>query len=229
MFGQTELPHKEDRSESKLAAATESKASGEHGITTSPHSITNSASEIPLKRVATPSKMPLIAAAVVVFAGGGFYLSQSGSAADDETNATAPPVEEPNSDNVVRVQISTLPPDAELFLDDEPISNPFDGELEKDKKSHQLVAKREGFIDSTRKLVLTAGQRVFLQLQAKETDKKPEEKDDEPKKVVRPLPRLAPVKPPPAAPTPLPVPVSAPAPAPPPAPAPAPAELKKIF
>jgi eukaryotic-like serine/threonine-protein kinase len=66
--------------------------------------------------------------------------------------------------NKVRVQISTLPPDADLFLDGSPLTNPFDGELPKDGKRHQLLTSRTGFDSSARSLVLSSEQRVFVQL-----------------------------------------------------------------
>ena len=137
------------------------------------------------------------------------------------------------------MQISTLPPDAELLLDGEPISNPFDGELVRDDSTHKLLAKRDGFDDSIRQMVLKSGQRIFIQMTAKGQLAPPPPAQPEPK--AAPVPRTSSPKPAPAptvapAPAPVanppPVPTPTPAPAPSPAPAPAPAVdngLKKIF
>lgn len=217
MFGQTELPRIKDKAEPKAA--------GDHGITTSPHAITTDTSTPPKKQSSAKSLVAVAAGLVLASAGWFFSASKGGEAAQPP-----PPEAEPSNENLVRVQISTVPPDAELFLDGEPISNPFDGELTKDKKSHELITKREGFHDDKRKLVFTSAQRVFVQMQAASpTAKLAEEKPPEP---VRPGPRPPahspkPTPAPAAAPTPAPAP--APAPAPPPAPPPAPTELKKIF
>jgi serine/threonine-protein kinase len=74
--------------------------------------------------------------------------------------AAAPRAEE----RKVRVQISTLPPDAELSFDGKPISNPFDGELPMDTARHELSARRDGFEPAKRSLALGNDQRVFVQL-----------------------------------------------------------------
>src|SRR5690606_32119935 len=104
-------------------------------------------------------KLMLMAAALALLAVGGWFVSRPTPAVQAVDEAG------PASDtNHVRVQISTLPPDAELFLDGEPISNPFDGELAKDDVTHELAAKRDGFVDARRKMVLKTGQRIFINL-----------------------------------------------------------------
>lgn len=223
MFGHTEDPRPKD--------APLAKPAGDHGITTSPHSITNSSQGAPTKQASANSRLILVSAAAVLLLGGGWFLTQDRDVEKAAPEKAAEP-DESRSEDLVRVQISTVPPDAELFLDGEPISNPFDGELEKDRKSHELVAKREGFQDDKRKLVLTTGQRVFVQMRSTEAEEKPIE--EKPVARTRSSPQLSP--PPPHAPAPAAIeapapspPAAAPAPAPAPAPAAAPAELKKIF
>lgn len=234
MFGHTELPKLRDAHMPGNAPAPEdartAKSAGEHGTTTSPHSITNSSTAAPKRPTSASSKAPWIATAAVLLVGGGWFAAQEREVKNADTEVANQPAA--SNENVVRVQISTVPPDAELFLDGEPISNPFDGELAKDKKSHELITKREGFLDDKRKLVLTSAQRVFVQMQAKGNDKPLVE--EKPTAAV--LPGLRPSKPPPPrAPGPAPAPAAvepptpAPAPAPAPAPTPAPTELKKIF
>jgi hypothetical protein len=165
--------------------------------------------------------------------GAGWFVSSANSGkAESESDATT------SAQDTIRVQISTLPPDAELLLDGKPISNPFDGEFERDEARHELVASREGFEKTKKKLVLTAAQRIFIPMTAlgprkAEPEEKPEmvEAKPQPPKIAFPRP-TATKAPPPA-------PVAAPVAAPPPAPAPAPTvtpapaanprDLKKIF
>ncbi len=87
--------------------------------------------------------------------------------ASNEPNQAAAAASAPAQREVartVRMQISTLPPDAELSFDDKPISNPFDGELPMDSVRHELVARRDGFELAKRSIVLGNDQRVFVQL-----------------------------------------------------------------
>jgi hypothetical protein len=216
----------------EVAEATQTSA--DHGTTTSPHSITNPSAQAPTSRTESKSKTPIyIGAGIAVAAILGFALRPAGG----DSEATPPAGEE--SAELLRVQISTLPPDAELFLDGEPISNPFDGELEKNTEARKLIAKREGFDDAERKLVVTTSQRIFVQME--KPDVKPAEtKTAEPEAekpsaapALAPRPRPTSVSQPTAAPSPSPAPTPAPAPVPAPAPTPAPApkptDLKKIF
>ena len=213
-FGRTELPE------------------ADHGTTTSPHSITNHrvspASPAPATQTSSSNKLALVVAAVAVLGIGGWLLSQRTS------NSPEAPTGAGVDENLVTVRISTLPFDADLFLDGEPISNPFNGVMEKDGEVHDLVAKREGFIDKPQKLRLNGEQTVLIQMK---TDAPPvtatqvSEVEDPPKiaPTVKPRPRPAPTPAPTPAPErPAPVVVPAPAPAPPPAPAPA-SDLKPIF
>lgn len=206
---------KQDPSTSKAAEA-------DHGTTTSPHSFTAGAQTGRAERARSPLPLLLVAACAI---GAGVWFFSRGSEAD---GSAAPPTPQ-ESGNTVRVQISTLPPDAELLLDGEPISNPFDGELEKDKKSRVLSVKREGFVEEKRTMVLTAAQRIFIPMKSKDgapapTPPPPVEAPAQ-KTVPRPRPVLAPAP----AQAPAPAPAPAPTPAPAPAPQPKPQELKKIF
>ena len=74
------------------------------------------------------------------------------------------PAPTPAGSSMVRVQISTIPPDAELTLDGKPITNPFDGQLARGDGRSNLRATRVGFEPSERSLVLSTEQRVFIQL-----------------------------------------------------------------
>jgi eukaryotic-like serine/threonine-protein kinase len=73
----------------------------------------------------------------------------------------------------VRVQISTIPPDAEVTLDEKPISNPFDGELAEDEARHLLRVTRDGFEPSERSLFFRSEQRIFVQLNQKAAETPP--------------------------------------------------------
>jgi hypothetical protein len=196
-----------------------------YSSTNEPH--TTDAQELKEKKSA--SKLPLIAAGLALALFAGWYLSQ-GRPEPDAPKASS-------GESHVRVQISTLPPDADLFMDGKPISNPFDGELDKDGTSHELVAKRDGFEDAHRKMVLSSGQRIYIPLNSKDAPRKNVE-EPPPKAVVKaptpqPKPQPASVratKPAPvAAPAPAPTPTPSPAPTPAPAQAPAPeSDLKLI-
>ncbi len=217
----------------QTAVRPSDKHKDEYGSTTEPHSISTS-SERPSAK-ASSSKVPIAVAAVVLITGLGWFLTRP--AAPEASVEAAPPA---SDDRHVRVQISTLPPDADLYLDGKPISNPYDGELEKDDDAHELLAQRDGFDDAHRKLVLSSSQRIYIPLTARGQQEKitqPEPPAPNPVVVASP-PKLPPKpkpKPKPApdpAPSPAPVPAPAPPPAPAPAAAPAPApstDLKKIF
>lgn len=205
-----------------------------HGSTTSPHSITNHSSVAPAPTIPrkgdNPNRIWLLAAAVILIGGGFIAFSQNGTKEDAPVSAA-----EAKDENLVKVQISTLPFDAELFLDGEAISNPFDGSLEKDKKVHDLVAKRDGFIEKRQSLRLSGDQRVMIQMKNLKSEveavppKAPELPPASPSP--RPRPRTkapAPAPAPQVAPAPAPTPTPVAPPAPQPAPTPAP-DLKPIF
>lgn len=218
--------------DSRRGQTPEKHSSNRHGSTTTPHSLPtggdaeSQGTRAPSRPAGPPFLVPVAAAVIVLGAGGFFWLSQR-----EASSAAFPTVEESKAD-VVRVQISTLPPDAEVLLDGEPISNPFDGEFERDKAAHELVVRREGFEETKRKMVLNSAQRIFIPLTALSSEKdearEPESERAEPRQMrpVSAAPRVAP----PPKPTPEPAPEPAPNPAPAPAPEPAPTtELKKIF
>lgn len=69
---------------------------------------------------------------------------------------------------MARIQISTIPPDAELTLDGVPLTNPFDGPFERDTKKRTLRATRDGFTPTERTLVPTTSQQIFIQLTPEE-------------------------------------------------------------
>lgn len=66
--------------------------------------------------------------------------------------------------DTVRVQISTVPPDAKLSLDGKAVENPFDRELPKDQENHELVIESAGYQTEKRKMVLTASQTLVIPL-----------------------------------------------------------------
>lgn len=213
------------------------------GSTNEPHSIERPEQTQQKSAPSAAPKLMLMAAALALLAVGGWFVSRPTPAVQAVDEAG------PASDtNHVRVQISTLPPDAELFLDGEPISNPFDGELAKDDVTHELAAKRDGFVDARRKMVLKTGQRIFINLSTVPTPSAaPPQPNPAPLKEAvvspasrpiskKPAPTPTPAPAPNPAPAPAPAPAAAPAPTPAPAPAPAPVpasapstDLKKIF
>ncbi len=210
LFGKTELP--------------EADAPQAHQSTTITNASTESVASPVAPRSSSSKAVPFALAALALI-GGGYWASQQRAPAEQA-------IAQPSNDKMARVQISTMPPDAELYLDGEPISNPFDGELEKDRESHRLVAKREGFEDLARKIVLTSSQTFYLPLKAIQAPLISAPSKEE-KSVVRPLARQYRRSPPATAPKAQPAPAPAAAPAPvaaPPVPMPVPAaqELKKI-
>jgi len=64
----------------------------------------------------------------------------------------------------VSVYIETTPPEAALFLDGEPIANPFDGRMPTAAKTRSLEAKLAGFKSVKQKLSLRYDQRIRLKL-----------------------------------------------------------------
>ncbi len=86
--------------------------------------------------------------------------------ADTRPDPTPPPQPPPTTaEQTVRVQISTTPTDAELFLDNEPIANPFDADLPQTSTPRRLEARREGYRSHVQDLSLRFAQRVTIRLQ----------------------------------------------------------------
>lgn len=207
----------------------------DHGSTTSPHSITNYRktpdSPATAPRTTSNHQLGFVVAAVAILGLGGWYLVDRASGPDESPGAAAV------AENLVTVRISTLPFDADLFLDGEPISNPFNGAMEKDGKVHELIAKREGFIDKPQTLRLNAEQTVLIQMKSDApsspatslSEVKDPPKTSSPQTKSPPRPQVAPRPQVVAAPTPAPAAAPSPAQTPAPAPAPAPAsDLKAI-
>src|SRR5690606_4924304 len=97
---------------------------------TTPHSITNVSPRAEDKQTKRSSRLPLyVALGIAAGLGLVFALRPFAAPTTDEL-----PEAGVDAAELVRVQISTLPPDADLYLDDKPISNPFDGELEMDTR-----------------------------------------------------------------------------------------------
>ncbi len=71
----------------------------------------------------------------------------------------------PATEQTVRVQISTTPADAELFLDGERIANPFDADLPQTSTPRRLEARREGYRTLVQDLSLRFAQRVTMRLE----------------------------------------------------------------
>jgi serine/threonine-protein kinase len=72
--------------------------------------------------------------------------------------------QEAESANKIRVQISTVPADAQILLDGERRQNPFDGSFEKDVDDHELIVTRAGYKEERRKMLFTASQSVVIPL-----------------------------------------------------------------
>gem|GEM_PF-6708613 len=204
---------------------------GDHGKTHEPYTVATEPAPAPTPpespTASSSNKLPLVLAAIALAGAGAWFLKPA-----PEGEPAAESIEEvSDAKDTVRVQISTLPPDAELFLDGEPISNPFDGELDRDKKSHLVSVKREGFSDKEQKVMLSAAQRIFIQMTPTEKTEPPTAKEasappkkDAPSPSPSPAPRLAPASNTLPAPAPAPAPVAAPAPTP-----AAKSDLKDIF
>lgn len=75
----------------------------------------------------------------------------------------SPPSPTP-AETSVRVQISTEPEDAVVYLDDHRIPNPFDGDLPQSATPRNLRVEREGFVTNVQDLVLEFPQRVRVRL-----------------------------------------------------------------
>ncbi len=75
-------------------------------------------------------------------------------------------VEAPTPTEVARVtvQITTEPDDAEVYLDDGRIPNPFDGDLPQSSETHTLRVQRDGYTTTVQDLVLSVPQRVRVRL-----------------------------------------------------------------
>lgn len=68
------------------------------------------------------------------------------------------------NDNEVRVEISTVPADAKLFLDGKALDNPFSGVFAKTPDYHELLVTRDGYKDERRKMLFSASQTVVIPL-----------------------------------------------------------------
>jgi hypothetical protein len=67
-------------------------------------------------------------------------------------------------ERTVTVVIRTTPSDAQLFLDNAPIANPFDGELPSSSETHRLEARHAGYRSYVQDLSLMYGQRVSISM-----------------------------------------------------------------
>ena len=95
----------------------------------------------------------LIAAPIVAILLGGLGSEEDEAAAGDV-------------EGTVRVQIEVVPQGAQLFLDGDPIANPFDAELPRTRDSHQIEARLEGYQTLTREFSLLYPQTIRLELQS---------------------------------------------------------------
>ncbi|AKF08793.1 serine/threonine-protein kinase [Sandaracinus amylolyticus] len=153
---------------------------------------TSDADELP--RASTPvpptSRAPMIVGAVISVLGlmgiaGAIVIASSGPDAPEPTPpvaATQPPAPQPEppptpepthveapieaarAQATVTVQISTEPEDAEVYLDDRRIPNPFDGDLPQTTEPRNLRVQREGYVTQVQDLVLEFPQRVRVRL-----------------------------------------------------------------
>jgi hypothetical protein len=65
----------------------------------------------------------------------------------------------------VRIQIETTPREAQLFLDGEPVANPFDAELPERADPYRIEARLEGYTTLVRVFSMRYSQRIQLELQ----------------------------------------------------------------
>jgi hypothetical protein len=63
-----------------------------------------------------------------------------------------------------RLRIRTVPTSATLFLDGRTVANPYDGRLP-DGSSHALIARADGFHDTTQQIELSADRELLLRLE----------------------------------------------------------------
>jgi serine/threonine-protein kinase len=78
--------------------------------------------------------------------------------------ALVPAAEPTTVPTTVRVQISTEPEDATIYLDDHRIPNPFDADLPQSTTPRNLRVEREGYVTNVQDLVLEFPQRVRVRL-----------------------------------------------------------------
>lgn len=89
-----------------------------------------------------------------------------GASLEAEAPASVPTSPLPTSPigPAVRVQITTEPADAELFLDGQPIPSPFDGDLPSGTELHRIEARATGYVTETREVSLAFPQRLRIEL-----------------------------------------------------------------
>jgi len=125
---------------------------------------------------AAPERSPMPKWVPLAGAGGVLILGALIFGGDDaESEATAEPVREGESAeaeqeelSTVRIQVSTDPKDAALFLDGEKVSNPFDQELEKDERTHRFAAEKAGYERKKSKTDFENPRTLVLELEKKE-------------------------------------------------------------
>jgi serine/threonine-protein kinase len=128
----------------------------------------------------------IFVAAGVLLAGGAFGLAAalgafgSGDEAQDPAPASAVTAPEPadpaasateaseessgSTVETVRVEVRTEPEGAELFLDGDPVANPFRAELPKSAEPRRIEARAEGYEPKSQEIVLRYPQEVQLVL-----------------------------------------------------------------
>jgi serine/threonine protein kinase len=121
------------------------------------------------------SKWMLGAGAALFLVIVGFSFSGSDeetpSAIVESKTVANPSKEGTENENEVRVEISTVPADAKIFLDGKALDNPFSGVYEKDLDDHELLVTRAGYKDERRKMLFTTSQTVVIPL-SQDTEKK---------------------------------------------------------
>jgi serine/threonine protein kinase len=124
----------------------------------------------------SPTEPPKTRRNLVFALGGGLALAgviavaavvvaSSSPEVEAETPADVGGAPEESAPAEVSVHIEATPRQAELFLDDQPIANPFDGELPAAREPRVVEARLEGYVTERRRVTIEVPQRLALDLE----------------------------------------------------------------
>ncbi len=90
---------------------------------------------------------------------------ESGLVHNTKSKDASPPGKNKMVTKMVNIQVSSEPPEAELYLDGDPIPNPFDGDLPATNEARSLEARLDGYRRWNREISLQYAQRIQIEMQ----------------------------------------------------------------
>jgi hypothetical protein len=113
----------------------------------------------------------IVLGAVVLVGGVGAFIVQQQQKPDKPPIAQPPvekekpPVEKPQQPEAASLNVKTVPAEAQLFLDDAPVQNPFSGKFPKNDVKHRLTVKAAGYRSESEWITFDGDRALTITLQ----------------------------------------------------------------